>query len=99
MNGASYVAVRPVKEAGAEPWDHRPWGEKPVEPRCTPNEQRGLMLPAAPATRPEEEPDAKQTVADRRCVAAAIFGIFKRGRSQDGQDDPRPITVSSNRPR
>jgi hypothetical protein len=47
------------------------------------------MLPAAPVTRPEKEPDAMWTVPDRRCIAAAIL-ILKRGRKQDRQDDPGP---------
>jgi hypothetical protein len=54
-------------------------GRSRGEPGVRRIEQRGPMLPAAPVTRPEKEPDAMWTVADRRCIAAAIL-ILKRGR-------------------
>jgi hypothetical protein len=35
-DGRCRCADRPVKAAGAEPGDHRPWGKKPERFRCTP---------------------------------------------------------------
>ena len=51
-------AVRPVKGAGAKPWEHRPWGKKPGRARCTPK-GRSVQSEARRARDPaREEPDA-----------------------------------------
>jgi hypothetical protein len=81
--------VRPVKEPGPNSGNIDLRGSSRGEPGVRRIKQRGPMLPAAPVTRPEKEPDAMWTVADRRCIAAAIL-ILKRGRKQDRQDDPGP---------
>jgi hypothetical protein len=53
-------AVRPVKAAGAEPWDHRPWGKKPGKARCTPKEQRVQSEARRAGDPAQKEPDASQ---------------------------------------
>ena len=61
-------AVSPVKAAGAEPWDHRPWGEKPGKTRCTPKEQ-SVQSEARRARDPaQKEPDATH----RRSISDAL---------------------------
>ena len=60
--------MRPVKAAGAEPWDHRPWGEKPGKARCTPKEQ-SVQSEARRARDPaQKEPDATH----RRSISDAL---------------------------
>lgn len=64
-------AVRPVKGAGAEPWDNRPWGEKPGGARCTPKEQ-SVQREARRARDPAPEGAGRNTsLVHQRCAAAA----------------------------